>query len=133
MRVATSVTGQIPGDGADARRGRLTGTAGWRARVLFICLVLGLGGCQLLTPRLAAQILGSWETEVGGFPVTSVYSATTVTVGDGTPVPYELHDGILTVQGAGSHAFAVRFGPHGQMVLVDQVTGTEQVYRQVGP
>ncbi|XOV88698.1 MAG: hypothetical protein ACFHX7_02170 [Pseudomonadota bacterium] len=96
-----------------------------------LVVVLILGGCSTMRLDPAAGILGAWRTDLAGFPVTVVYTETTVQVGNAEPVPYTLTGDELRFAGGDSQLRRVSFPSGSVMLQVDPLTGTEQSYQRL--
>lgn len=97
-----------------------------------MCLTL-LCSCASLGPAPAEQILGTWQTKVGAFPLTVVYSADAVQLGDSAPVPYQLDGDRLTYAEGGQQVRIVSFPESSQMQQLDPITGTAHLFSRVSP
>lgn len=84
-----------------------------------------LGGCTVIQPPPAEQILGRWQANVGGYPVTVSYDENAVTVAGAEPVSYSLIGDELQVAGGESQVRHVSFPSRDEMVQHDPLTGTE--------
>jgi len=89
-----------------------------------ISMLLLVTGC--MTARPASELLlGTWQSQVGGFPVTVDYTPTMVSVDGQTPVPYALSGDRLQFAEGGSQVRILQFPSATEMIQTDPMTGTE--------
>jgi hypothetical protein len=99
---------------------------------LLLIGVLGLlQSCAIFSASEAQGILGSWTSQVGGFPVRVTYSESTLQIGDNAPVGYLLNDGQLTVSDDTAQTRMVSFPTTNEMIQLDLLTGTEHAFSRV--
>ena len=91
-----------------------------------VLLSLVISGC--VTPRPASRVIGSWDSELHGFPIAVEYTQTTVGIGDTEPVPYSIDGNLITLGTENSQRYRVEFPARDEMIQIDEVTGTEQKY-----
>jgi len=94
-----------------------------------VCVLVSLAGCVSFGVDTRQRIVGQWQSEVAGFPVTVAYTDSTVTVGGGPAVNYHLDGDRLTFDDGGTQVRIVSFPSRQEMVQTDPMTGTEQRYR----
>ena len=82
-----------------------------------------VSGCFLLRPAPEAQIIGRWQTELGGFPVVVEYTATTVAIDTYPPVAYTIDGDVIRFEFEGTQSRRVAFPAEGEMVQTDLATG----------
>lgn len=103
-----------------------------RLAILPVALGLALtSACSLLAPAPEQQIIGAWQAEVGGYPVTVSYTETTVQVGTADPVGYSLEGDKLLLAAGDTQVRIVSFPSRGEMLQTDPLTGTSQVWKRV--
>ncbi len=101
-------------------------------RLALITLVLAiLGGCLSLPVNKTNQLLGTWRSEVGGFPVVVAYSETTVRVAGYNELPYQFEHDSLVIAGDVTQTRIVSFPSADEMVHTDPLTGTEQRFSRI--
>lgn len=86
--------------------------------------LLMLSGCAVFRPDPGEEIIGRWQTNVGGFPVTVEYTEEVVRVGNHPGVPYQLEGDRLTFNQGGSQERIVNFPSGDEMIQTDPMTGT---------
>lgn len=92
--------------------------------VCAISMLLMIAACMTTKPA-SEMLLGSWQTQVGGFPVTIVYTATEVSVDGQAPVSYQLMGDRLQIAEGGSQVRVLKFPAAAEMTQTDPMTGTE--------
>ena len=101
-------------------------------RVCLLLLTVALAtSCATTTttaPDPGQQILGRWQSNLAGFKVTSIYSATDVMTEGHAGVPYTLNGDRLTLAADSTTARIVSFPAAGEMIQLDPMTGTEHRY-----
>ena len=98
--------------------------------MLLVPLILLLGSCALNRTVPSDLIIGSWRSDLSGFVLSSVYSATYVSVDGYSPVPYVLLGDRLVIDGDETSARIVSFPSRDQMVQTDPLTDVRQEYRR---
>ena len=91
---------------------------------LTLILITLLTSCTTFGPPPAEQLLGTWQTEIGGFPVTLEYNETSVTIGDNEAVTYQLDGDRLSFANGGEQVRILSFDGGDQMSQLDPLTGT---------
>ncbi len=79
----------------------------------------------------AEQILGTWQTGIGGMQFDITYTEVDVAVAGHTAVAYQLDGNRLTLLGDMTTAKIVSFPNANEMVQEDTITGTTQHYGRV--
>ena len=97
--------------------------------ILLTALILQ--GCATTPPDPATRILGTWESAVGGFTVTTAFTDADVRVGDAAPLGYTLEGNVLVIDGDPNVAREISFPSRDEMIQKDRLTGTEHRYRRV--
>jgi hypothetical protein len=100
--------------------------------LIALCLTL-VSSCVSLGPAPAEQIIGTWQSSVGAFPLTVVYGAETVQLGDSAPVPYQLDGDRLTYAEGGQQVRIISFPESSKMQQLDPITGTAHTFSRVNP
>ena len=98
---------------------------------IFLCLFL-LSGCATTPPGPSTKILGDWQSDVGGFTVTTVYTATTVTLQGHDAMPYIIEGDRLTIDGDAAASRIISFPTAGEMIQLDPLTGVRHRYVRTG-
>ncbi len=98
-----------------------------------LVIVAGLGllmqGCaSLLGGNAAEQILGRWQSEVGGFPIEVIYTSSNVQIGNNPPIQYGLEADRLTYAQGGNQVRLLEFNGPDEMIQLDPITGTRHVF-----
>jgi hypothetical protein len=93
-----------------------------------ILLALLITACSTIPSDPATQILGDWQSEVGGFAVVSTYTADKVSVDRHNPIDYTLDGNRLMIDGDPMTVRIISFPGKGQMIQLDPVTGTAHLY-----
>ena len=92
---------------------------------LTICVLLMLlAGCQSVLDTPAQKILGTWQSEVGGFPIEHLYDAKTVSISGRDAVAYQLMEDSLLVDSLGASNRIVSFPSEDEMLQTDPLTGS---------
>jgi len=94
-------------------------------------LAVFAAGCTMMSPPPAERILGSWRSEIGGYPLEVSYSSETVTVAGNDPVAYTLSGNELRFPEGGSQVRIVSFSGRDRMVLTDPLTGAEHIFERI--
>ena len=89
-----------------------------------ISMLLLVTACMTTKPA-SEMLVGSWQTQVGGFPVTVDYTATAVSVDGQAPVPYQLTADRLQIAEGGSQVRILQFPSTNEMIQTDPMTGSE--------
>ncbi len=76
-------------------------------------------------------IVGTWKSEIGGFPVTHHYDENTVRVVGYDAVPYHLEDDLLTLDSEGGSDRVVSFPSGSEMLQTDPLTGSVRTFSRV--
>ena len=98
--------------------------------MLLVPLILLLGSCALNRTVPGDLIIGSWQSDLSGFVLSSVYSADDVSLDGYSPVPYVLVGDRLVIDGDETSARIVSFPSRDQMVQTDPLTDVRQEYRR---
>ena len=93
-----------------------------------LTLLVVVTGCAT-NPSKA--IVGTWQTEVGGFPMQVTYTPETVQIEGYEAVPYQMTETELVVDREGSQAKTVEFVSKNEMIQSDPVSGTSQTYTRI--
>ena len=93
--------------------------------------VVIVSGCASMGDRTRNRMPGTWQTTIGGYPVTVVYTRETVKVAGSGPVSYKLVGDRLSFPGGGSQVRVVSFPSRDEMVQTDPMTGEALHYRRV--
>jgi hypothetical protein len=101
-------------------------------QALVIIWLLSLAsGCVSTGNTPSERIVGTWISELGGFPVTVEFAEATVSIGDYDAVAYQIKDGMLILAQAGSQPRTLSFPSADEMIQTDTLTGTEHKYVRV--
>ncbi len=95
------------------------------------CLVLIASGCVSTSNDPSQMIVGSWQSELGGFPVTIEYTEDTVRIGDYDAVSYQINEGKLILDSEGSQPRMLSFPSSDEMIQTDSLTGTNHKFVRV--
>ena len=92
-----------------------------------IALLLGLllSACATRPSEPSEQILGAWQSVIGGFTVTSTYTDTAVAVQGHEAMPYTLEGDRLTIDGDTASVRIVSFPSASEMIQLDPLTGVQ--------
>ncbi len=96
-----------------------------------LVIALIISGCASMGSNTAKQIVGSWQSDIGGFPLIVEYTDKTVKVVGYNEIPYRIEDGQLILAQKGSSPRAVSFPAENEMVQIDSVTGTAQKFTRI--
>lgn len=77
------------------------------------------------------MIVGSWWSELRGFPVTVEYTEGTVRIGDYDAVSYHIDEGKLILVQEGSRPRMLSFPSPDEMIQTDSLTGTNHKFVRV--
>ena len=103
-------------------------------RYLILLLAIGLlQSCISMKVKPSEQMLGKWQSIVGGFPIVVEYNETSVKIGKNAPIPYLLEGDQLKFADAGAQSVVISFTNKDEMVQLDQLTGTSQVLTRISP
>ncbi|HAK52450.1 MAG TPA: hypothetical protein DCM54_11200 [Gammaproteobacteria bacterium] len=87
-----------------------------------------LTGCQSVSSTPSQKIIGVWESEIGGFPITHEYGESTVSIPGHEAVNYEIQDDVLTLDTVGASERIISFPSENEMHQTDLLTGTIQKF-----
>ena len=115
----------------------ITGLSGYpmqnfKSYLILILLMAMLAGCTVAPADAADQIMGTWRSEVGGFEITSTYTAAEVTVTGHAGMAYSLDGDRLVIGGDDTTVRIVSFPAEGQMIQLDPMTGTQHIFMRSG-
>ena len=102
-----------------------------KAYLLLLFLFAALAGCAVTPAHPSSQILGTWQSEVGGFEITSTYTATGVMVEGHAAMPYSLEDDMLVVDGDETTVRIISFDGSDLMKQLDPMTNTEHLFTRL--
>jgi len=92
---------------------------------LTLCVLLTLlAGCQSVPDTPAQKILGTWQSEVGGFPIVHLYDENTVSISGHDAIAYQLVEDSLLVDSIGASNLIVSFPSEAEMWQTDPLTGS---------
>ena len=94
----------------------------------YVIALLGLSLLAACSTNPSKAILGTWETNVAGFPMQVTYTTETVRVDGHEEVSYQLVESTLTLASEGSQPRNVEFISRNEMVQIDPVAGTRQTF-----
>lgn len=98
-------------------------------QVLVMVLIASIfSGCQSTGSNPAKSIVGTWTSEIGGFPLTVEYVAGQVRIEGYADVPYLIEDTTLTVAGV---TRSVTFPSPDEMIQTDPLTNTDQKFTRI--
>jgi hypothetical protein len=95
-----------------------------------VCMLLTVSACMTAKPPASELLLGAWQTQVGGFPVTVEYTSTVVSVDGQSPVSYQLAGDRLQIAEGGSQVRILQFPSNAEMVQIDPMTGSEHRFNR---
>ncbi len=93
-------------------------------------LTVALTACALTQWRIQERIVGTWDTDLAGYPVVFEYTTATVGIAPYAPVPYILEGDLITFQFEGPQTRSIKFLSRNVMVQTDAVTGIEQTFKR---
>jgi len=99
--------------------------------LIVIILVVTLQGCVTTSLNIADQIIGQWQSNIGGFPLIVEYSNSNVQVGTSEPVAYQLSGSELTFADGAGQVRLVSFPDKNRMFQMDPITGTSHEFKRV--
>ena len=99
--------------------------------VCLMFVLISLQACISLSAK--DQLIGQWQSELGGFPIVVSYSETTVKVGSHEEVPYLLEGEQLSFADGGSQVILISFTNKNEMIQENQLTGSRQVLTRISP
>ena len=97
-------------------------------RLTLCVLITILAGCQSISSTPSQMILGVWESEIGGFPITHEYSESTVSIPGHDAVSYQVLDDVLLLDTVGASERVISFPSDDEMHQTDPLTGTIQKF-----
>lgn len=100
---------------------------------MLLLVVTVLTGCVAAGPDPREEILGTWQSTVGAFPITVMYDAQTVKLAGADPVAYQLEGDRLTYAAGGEQVRIISFPGPAEMQQLDPVTGTAHKFTRVTP
>lgn len=95
------------------------------------CLLLLVDGCVSTGDNPARMIVGSWHSEIGGFPVTVEYTESSVKIGTYNAVPYQIEGSRFILAQEGSQPRDLSFPSPDEMIQTDTLTGTAHKFVRV--
>jgi len=101
--------------------------------VCAILLLSLLQSCATATVDTGAQMVGQWQSSLGGFPIVIEYSEGMVKVGSHDAVPYQLNGDQLSFPESGAQGMTVTFVSKNEMVQEDNLTSTRQTLVRISP
>ena len=93
-------------------------------------VTLLLQSCVATTPVPAEEILGAWESNLGGFTIRTDYTMSDVRVDDHPAVMYTMTGDELILGDDAITIRIVRFPSETEMIQKDPITGTERTYQR---
>ena len=99
--------------------------------VILLSALLLLQACTALGPAPREQLIGSWQTTVGAFPMEVTFNAETVQLGSNQAVAYGITGNELTYAQGGKQVRLLSFPSADEMIQTDPVTGTEHRFLRV--
>ena len=103
-------------------------------RTILLAAIFGLlHGCvtSVDTRSSHEKLLGSWQSNIGGFPLVTEYTETMVKVGNNDSVIYELSDNQLSFAQGGSQKRILSFPKKNLMIQVDPLTNTRHEFVRI--
>lgn len=95
-----------------------------------LCLSAFLYACAS-TPNYAEYIIGQWDTEISGFPVTLEYSADEITVvGFGQSIPYTLEGNTISFEFQGLQVSTIDMVSEDEMIQTNTATDVKQTLKR---
>jgi len=95
-----------------------------------VCLSAFLFACAS-TPNYSEYILGQWDTEISGFPITLEYSDTEISViGFGQSIPYVLEGNTISFEFQGMQVSTIEIVSDNEMVHTNTTTKAEQTMKR---
>ena len=103
-----------------------------QARIVVIALLMILSGCTSVgSSDLSSRLLGTWQTRLGDFSVTTAYTAEDVTVEGQSPQAFRLEEDLLIINDDLTTARRISFESRSEMLQTDVVTGTVHRYTRL--
>ena len=94
------------------------------------CLSVFLFACAS-TPNYSDYIIGQWDTEISGFPVTLDFSDTEISVvGFGQSIPYTLEGNTISFEFQGLQVSTIEIVSDNEMVQTNTTTHAQQVMKR---
>ena len=93
-------------------------------------LVMSISACQSVGVNPAQSIVGSWKSEIGGFPVMVEYMDQLVRIKGYDDVPYQIENNSLVVAGV---TRTLAFPAKDVMIQTDPLTSAELKFERVNP
>ena len=100
---------------------------------LIVCFVFLLQGCVSAEKTPAEQLLGRWQSSIGGFPIETQYTEFRVKVGNNKAVEYQLTDARLTITDGVTQVRLLSFPDDNRMVQTDPLTNTRHEFVRLFP
>lgn len=92
--------------------------------IQLLAILAVLQACATTSHDLSEMITGNWQSTVGGFNVTTSFTATEVSVDGHKPLGYQLDGNSLTIDEDETSCRTVNFPSSTEMIQVDVITGT---------
>jgi len=105
---------------------------GGRAFVLMLMVAL-ISGCMASKLNPAENLLGRWHSNIGGFEIMLEYAETTVKIGSGEAVAYQLDGNQLSFAQGDSQVRVISFNGPNEMIQEDPLTGTRHILTRIQP
>jgi hypothetical protein len=99
--------------------------------IQLLAILLFLQSCATISSNPADLIMGTWQSTVGGFSVTTTYDKTEVAVDGHEALGYRLDENQLMIDGDETTRRLVTFPSSSEMIQVDIITGTEHRFERV--
>lgn len=105
-----------------------------KARLAVVIVLTGfLFACASTAVNHGEMILGKWDTELQGFPLTLDYNGTDIEViGMGQSLPYSIEGDVIKFDFMGPRSARVAFPEKGQMTQTDIATSEITTFKRNG-
>lgn len=101
---------------------------------VLVCLTGFVVACASTSVNYAEKILGKWDTEVNGFPITVDISETEIgVVGFGQSIPYNLAKDVISFDFQGPQVARIAFVNDDVMNQTNTATQSVQVFTRQKP
>lgn len=101
---------------------------------VLVCLTGFMVACASTSVNYAEKILGKWDTDVNGFPITVEISETEIgVVGFGQSIPYSLAENVISFDFQGPQVASIEFVSDDVMNQTNTATNVVQVFNRQKP
>jgi hypothetical protein len=96
---------------------------------VLIALTVILAACASTSVNHSEMIMGKWDTEIQGFPLTLAFSGTEIEIiGMGQSIPYTMAGDMIAFDFQGPQSARVAFPAENQMTQTNMATEEVQMF-----